>query len=93
MMDNFKKYLPWLLFSCKKTSELIDKSYETNLSFAEKATLFYHKTACRTCYNYKKQSKIIDNTFEKYAFEIKSNQEMSSNKKENLIMLLNQFED
>jgi hypothetical protein len=62
-MESLKKYLPLLMFSCKKASELINKSEVFELSFREKFILFYHNTICRTCHHYKKQSAIIENAF------------------------------
>lgn len=92
-MERLKKYLPFLMFSCKKTSELIDKSEVLPLNFKEKAILLYHNTICRTCHHYKQQSKIIDNTFNKLAMNIELEKKLSHNKKSNLIKILDEINE
>ncbi len=92
-MEKLKKYLPFLMFSCRKTSELIDKSEILPLKFHERLILKYHNTICKTCHHYKKQSKIIDATFEKFALQQLEEKEFSFEKKTNIIKVLEEIEN
>ncbi len=80
------------MFSCRKTSELIDKSEILPLNFKEKAVLLYHNTICKTCHHYKLQSKIIDNSFQKLAMQIEQEKILSQDKKSNLNRILNEID-
>jgi hypothetical protein len=83
-MDCLKKYLPYLLYSCKKISELIDKDDEV-LTLKEKVILLYHGTLCRSCYHYKSQTKRIDEVILK-SFEINKTPPLLSEEKKNAII-------
>ena len=52
--------MQWLMLSCRKATELIEKKLLTNLSFREKVQLKMHKSFCDACTTYEKQSKLID---------------------------------
>lgn len=52
--------------SCKKTTELIDKQLFTPLNAKEKMQLQVHKSMCKTCTAYERQSKVIDNIINKW---------------------------
>jgi hypothetical protein len=86
-MEKIKKYLPILMFSCKKTSELINKREVMPLSINERFVLFYHNIICKTCNVYKKQSTIMENILSK-SFENKENVKLSQEKKESIIKVL-----
>ncbi len=47
------------MLSCKKASELIDKSDETKLSLMERLKLRFHVAMCDGCKSYQKQSSFI----------------------------------
>jgi hypothetical protein len=84
-MERLKKYLPFLMFSCRKTTELIDKKSVLPLAINEKIILFYHETICKTCHHYKNQSQLIDATFEKMYQEKNPSSKLSIEKKELII--------
>ncbi len=48
-----------LMLSCKKASELIDKSDEIKLTLMEKLRLSFHVAMCEGCKSYRKQSLFI----------------------------------
>lgn len=50
----------FLMLSCKKASELIDKRLIVNLSFYEKIRLRMHTSMCDACNAYEKQSSLMD---------------------------------
>jgi glucose-6-phosphate-specific signal transduction histidine kinase len=60
-----KKIMQWLMLSCRKATELIEKKLLTNLSFREKVQLKMHKSFCDACTAYEKQSKLIDKLLSK----------------------------
>ncbi len=51
----------WLMLSCKKATELIEKQSLIGLSPREKFRLQIHTTMCDGCTAYQKQSLLIDN--------------------------------
>lgn len=85
-MEHLKKYLPLVLFSCKRVSEIISKDNE-NLSFKEKAVLVYHGTLCRTCQHYKIQSAILDQTIAR-SLQYNAGNQLSEAKKSAIIQQL-----
>jgi hypothetical protein len=85
-MEHLKKYLPLLMFSCKRVSEIIAKNDE-DLTFKEKAILVYHGTICRTCQHYKIQSTILDQTISR-SMQYNTTQKLSESKKTDIIELL-----
>lgn len=50
----------WMMLSCKKATELIEKKSLFDLSAKEKIMLKLHTSMCDGCYAYQKQSKLID---------------------------------
>ena len=58
--------MQWLMLSCRKATELIEKKLLTKLSFREKAQLKLHKSFCDACTVYEKQSKLIDRLLSKH---------------------------
>lgn len=63
-MEYLKKQLPFLLYSCKRVSEIISKD-DNELTLKEQLILLYHGTICRTCQHYKTQTSILENTLSK----------------------------
>lgn len=88
-MERLKKYLPLLLYSCKRVSEIISKE-EGEIVLKEKLILLYHGTICRTCQHYKIQSGILENTISK-SLEIKSESTLSEIKKKEIVTLLKEL--
>ena len=64
-----KKIMQWLMLSCRKATELIEKKLLLKLSFKEKTQLKLHKTFCDACTAYEKQSKLIDKLLNKHIHE------------------------
>lgn len=61
-----KKIMNWLMLSCKKATELIEKRLLLKLTFKEKIQLKMHKSMCSACTAYEKQSKKLDELFHKH---------------------------
>ncbi|MEO6188161.1 MAG: hypothetical protein ABIO82_00115 [Ginsengibacter sp.] len=61
-----KKIMNWMLLSCKKATELIEKKLLVKISFKEKIQLQLHKSMCSACSAYEKQSKKMDELFHKH---------------------------
>lgn len=55
-----KKLMHILLLSCLKATELIEKKLHFSLSRREKIQLNIHKSMCKACSNYEKQTVIIE---------------------------------
>ena len=64
-----KKMMNWLMLSCKRATELIEKKLLTKLSFREKVQLKMHKSLCDACTAYEKQSKLMDELMCKRIYE------------------------
>ena len=82
-MERLKKHLPFLLYSCKRVSEIISKD-DDEITLKEKLILFYHGTICRTCQHYKIQSAIIENTISK-SLVINKESTLSESKKKEIV--------
>jgi hypothetical protein len=67
-----KKLMTLLVLSCYKATFLIEKSYDTPLSFFEKLQLGIHLKICDKCAGYQKQSFLIERV-------IKTNRQPNSN--------------
>ncbi len=85
-MERLKKYLPFLLYSCKRVSEIISKDDDA-IVFKEKLILLYHRTICRTCHHYKIQTEILESTISK-SLAMQKESLLSESKKEEIITLL-----
>jgi hypothetical protein len=55
------KLMNWLMLSCKKATELMEKLSLVGLSKKEKFRLRLHTSMCDGCTAYQKQSLVIDN--------------------------------
>lgn len=54
------RLMNWMLLSCKKVTELIEKESLFQLSAKERMRLKLHASMCAGCKNYQKQSQFID---------------------------------
>lgn len=61
-----KKLMHYLMLSCKKATELIEKKTVVRLSFKEKVQLRMHKSMCDACTAYEKQSRKINELLHKH---------------------------
>jgi len=55
-----KKLIQIMFLSCLKATEFIEKKLHYKLSFKEKIQLKVHKSMCKACSEYEKQSILID---------------------------------
>ncbi len=74
-----KKLMQILFLSCLKATEFIEKKLNHKLSFKEEIQLKVHKSMCKACSNYEKQSKLID--------KVLSETKIENIKKEEIISL------
>jgi len=61
-----KKIMHLLFLSCLKATELIEKQFHFKLSFSERLQLKVHKSMCKACTNYEKQSTVLENGIHQY---------------------------
>ena len=61
-----KKLMTYLMLSCRKATELIEKKIGFSLNPLEKTQLFLHTSMCNACRTYEKQSKSLDQILYKY---------------------------
>ena len=61
-----KKIMNYLVLSCKKATELIEKRSIFGLSWKENVQLKIHTKMCDACSHYQRQSKEIDILLENY---------------------------
>ena len=88
-MERLKKHLPFLLYSCKRVSEIISKD-DDEITLKEKLILLYHGTICRTCQHYKIQTEILESTLSK-SLVIKNESTLSDIKKKEIVTLLKEL--
>lgn len=50
----------YMFLSCIKATELINKKSEASLSCVENIQLKTHKSMCKACTNYEKQTSLLD---------------------------------
>ena len=62
--------MKFLMLSCLKTTELVEKKNFSGLSLKEKVQLSIHKRMCGACAEYEKQSKFIDNFMKRHIHNI-----------------------
>jgi hypothetical protein len=84
-MERLKNYSSLLMFSCKRTSELINKREVSSLTFKEKLILFYHHSICEACQHYKIQSHKIDTIFLNLFVKKNHLEKLPTEKKQNII--------
>jgi len=61
-----KRLMTYLMLSCRKATELIEKKITFSLNPMEKTQLFLHTSMCNACRSYEKQSKFLDRALYKY---------------------------
>ena len=61
-----KNIMHFLFLSCLKATELIEKKLHIQLNFKQKLQLKLHKSMCKACRLYGKQSKLIDESIKKH---------------------------
>ncbi len=61
-----KKIMNFLMLSCRKATELVEKKLDNKLNIIEKIQLYLHTRMCDACRLYEKQSKFIDEALKKH---------------------------
>lgn len=86
-MIEFRKYMPYLLFSCKRVSAIISVN-RSERTLKQRFILNYHKFVCKACHNYQYQNAIIEESLFK---SLKSNTllKLSAEKKALIIEYIN----
>lgn len=59
-MEFMKKLMHFMFLSCRTATELIEKKLFSELSLREKIQLSLHKSMCKACTKYSKQSEELD---------------------------------
>ncbi len=55
-----KRLMHLIVLSCLKATELIEKRMDHKLNFVQNLQLTMHKSMCKACLDYEKQSFILD---------------------------------
>ena len=55
-----KRLMTYLMLSCRKATELIEKKASFSLNPIENMQLFLHTSMCSACRSYEKQSRFLD---------------------------------
>ncbi len=90
-MEHLKRILPFLLYSCKKVTELINKKEIITLTVKEKIILFYHNTICKTCTHYQKNSATIDHLLKDSFNSTPQDLKLSNERKQIILTHLKDF--
>jgi hypothetical protein len=64
-MIQFRKFLPFLLYSCRRVSAIISINPKER-SQKEKVILAYHKAICKACHNYQYQNDMIEESLSNF---------------------------
>lgn len=83
---NFRKYLPYFVFSCKKVSAIICKDVRDR-TLKESIILCYHIVICKPCVRFKSQNDWIDFELKELMKTDKKNK-LSETKKQEIIKKL-----
>nr|WP_276902662.1 hypothetical protein [Pedobacter kyonggii] len=67
------KLMNWMMLSCKKATELIEKKSLVDLSAKEKIMLKLHTSMCDGCSAYQTQSLLIDELLQHHITNFSSN--------------------
>jgi predicted anti-sigma-YlaC factor YlaD len=62
----------FLILSCKRATELIEKKLNFGLNPPERAQLFFHTRMCSACRTWEKQSEDLDNALKNHAHSNKT---------------------
>ncbi|AWV98472.1 hypothetical protein [Arcticibacterium luteifluviistationis] len=87
-MKILKRIMSYMLLSCQKATQLIEKRKIHNLSWQEKILLDSHLGMCKACKGYEKQSETIDQLFEHHHQSTDDSAELSDKEKDELIKFL-----
>ncbi|MGQ1948378.1 hypothetical protein ACT3CD_14885 [Geofilum sp. OHC36d9] len=60
------KIMHLLFLSCLRATELIEKQFHFKLSFSERLQLKIHKSMCKACADYEKQSTVLEHGIQKH---------------------------
>lgn len=85
-MMNFRKYLPFLVYSCKRVSQIISKDRSERTS-KERLVLSYHEFICKACHNYQIQNDLMEHSLAKNNVS-GQNDVLSNQKKAQIVALL-----
>ena len=80
-----KSAIRFLLLSCKKATELIEKRSIFGVSAIQNIQLKLHTIICVTCKSYEKKSSIIDKTIQEHYQNKINNSRLSPEKKQEII--------
>ena len=78
-----------LFLSCSKATSIIEKQFHFRLSFIEKLQLSAHKSMCKACTNYEKQSRVLEQTIQQQLKEHDVEVNVTKLKEEIIIKLTN----
>lgn len=59
-----KKVMHYMFLSCLRATELINKKSDSPLSCVQNLQLKAHKSMCKACSNYEKQTSLLDNALQ-----------------------------
>lgn len=88
MKKMMKRIMGFLMLSCKKATELIEKRQVKPLSAIEKIQLDAHLSMCKACHAYEDQSVQIDQLWEKQIASFKDEVILTDKEKTTLIEFL-----
>lgn len=75
----------WLMLSCKRATQLMEKKMHFGLNPVEKMQLKLHKKACKFCTAYEKQNEIIDKVLQEGMAEHIQGHNLSEEEKERMM--------
>ena len=65
-----KKLMHLIMLSCLKATELIERKLEYKLNVVERVQLVMHKSMCKSCSLYEKQSELLENLLVKQVDDV-----------------------
>ena len=75
----------FMMISCKRATELVDKRQSVGLTGREIVKLRFHTIMCRACRRYEEQSRLIDGLLKKQLGESSGKEEIPQDHTERLI--------
>ncbi len=85
MRQGLRRYLNFMMLSCKKATELMEKREVSPLSFVEGIQLKMHLSMCDACQSYEKQSDLINKAVGKwFSDKAEEKETLSAKAKENI---------
>ncbi|MFA9391335.1 MAG: hypothetical protein ACERKD_16120 [Prolixibacteraceae bacterium] len=85
-----KKIMHLLFLSCLKATELIEKKFHFKLSFTERMQLKIHKSMCKACTTYEKQSVVLEKSIQQHLQKENLEADVSQLKEEIILHLKTQ---